>query len=85
MIGEKLIELRKKNNLNQSDVCDCLKIKRSTYSGYETNSANPSIETIIKLAKFFKVSTDYLLGYKVDDKDKVKQVLIEQGLLNREI
>ena len=56
----KLIELRKKNNLTQSDVANFLKVARTTYSAYEQKANMPDIETLKKLSQFYKVSLDYL-------------------------
>lgn len=56
-----LKKLRKERNLLQSDIAKALNIPPSTYGGYELGAANPSIETLIKLANFYNVSLDYLL------------------------
>ncbi len=39
-----------------------LNIKQQSYSRYEYGTGEPNLETLVKLAKFFEVSTDYLLG-----------------------
>jgi len=39
-----------------------LKINRVTYQGYEKGKHDPNLDTLIKLADFYKTSTDYLLG-----------------------
>ncbi|MCX7746594.1 MAG: helix-turn-helix domain-containing protein [Clostridia bacterium] len=61
-IGEKLKELRKEKKITQKDVYDFLKIDQTTYSKYENNKNEPDLDTVKKLADFFNVSTDYLLG-----------------------
>jgi transcriptional regulator with XRE-family HTH domain len=58
----KLKELRDENNISQKEIADFLKVKQNTYSQYETGKRQLSIDTLIKLAKFYKVSTDYILG-----------------------
>lgn len=57
-----LKEIRKRKNLSQTEVADLLKISQSNYSKYEKGTIEPNIETIIKLANIFNVSTDEILG-----------------------
>ena len=59
-----LKEIRKKNNKNQKEVADYLNVMQSTYSGYESGRVEMGGETIIKLAKYFDVTTDEILGVK---------------------
>ena len=58
----KLKELREENNLKQIDLAEYLNIKQNTYSQYESEKRQLPIDVLIKLAKFYKVSTDYILG-----------------------
>lgn len=60
--GERLKELRKKKGLSQKELTDRLNLNRSTYARYETSSTQPDYETLEKLADFFEVTTDYILG-----------------------
>lgn len=62
MISKRLRELRETNNFLQKDVAKFLNITTSAYGYYEQGKRNPDIETISKLADFFNVSADYLLG-----------------------
>ena len=62
MMGETLKKLRKEKNLSQTEIAKILGIPQKTYSDYETDKSNPKVETLIKLADFYKTSTDYLLG-----------------------
>ena len=57
----KLKELREENNLTQSQIADYLNIKQNTYSQYENEKRQLPIDVLIKLAKLYKVSTDYIL------------------------
>ena len=57
----RLKELREENNLTQTQVAELLNVKQNTYSQYETEKRQLSIEILIKLAKLYKVSTDYIL------------------------
>ncbi len=71
--SNRLISLRKEQNLTQEDLAKVIQKKRSTVSGYETEGKEPDLETICFLAHFFGVSTDYLLGYS-DERNHVEQV-----------
>ena len=57
----KIKELREENNLTQQTVADFLNIKQNTYSQYENEKRQLPIDVLIKLSKFYKVSTDYIL------------------------
>jgi transcriptional regulator with XRE-family HTH domain len=54
-------ELREENGLTQQAVAEFLNVKQNTYSQYENGKRQLSIDLLIKLAKFYKVSTDYIL------------------------
>ncbi len=59
---ERLVELRKLNNLTQRQVADYLKIAQPSYIRYENGSSQPSLESLVKLADLFETSIDYLCG-----------------------
>ena len=65
-IGKRLEMLRKNKKLTQNDMAKFLGITRQGYGNYESGSREPDNETLQKLADFFEVSTDYLLG-RTDD------------------
>jgi transcriptional regulator with XRE-family HTH domain len=60
MVGERLKKLR--GNMTQEDIAKFLGISRARYSHYENGRSEPDNETLKKLADFFNVTTDYLLG-----------------------
>lgn len=55
-------ELREDRDLRQTDVAEQVGIDQKTLSNYETGKTNPDSFAIIKLAEFFGVTCDYLLG-----------------------
>ncbi len=61
---EILKEERKKRNLTQAEVSKKLSLSQSAYAKYETGDAIPTTESLIKLADFYNLSVDYLLGRK---------------------
>ncbi len=71
MLGERLKELRKRRNLRQLDIAEMLGVSRTTYTQYEIGLTEPDIDTIKKLAQFFGVSTDVLLGNQEKHKDDI--------------
>jgi transcriptional regulator with XRE-family HTH domain len=62
LIGKILKELRIQNNLNQSELGNIIGISRSIIGHYENEQNSPPIDVLEKLADYFNVSTDYLLG-----------------------
>lgn len=60
--GDVLAELRQDRNLLQKDIARLVNVSVSTVSNYETGAHFPDIDTIMKLADFFEVPIDYLLG-----------------------
>ena len=60
-------ELREDKDLRQIDVANATGIDQKTLSNYETGKTNPDSHAIIRLAEFFGVTTDYLLGVSVSN------------------
>lgn len=58
----KLKELRKLNNQSQEDIAKYLHTTQTTYGRYELETSEPTIETLCKLADYYNVSLDYLVG-----------------------
>lgn len=76
-IGERIIQLRKKHDLSQSELAKKAEVSRTIIGNYERNANTPSIEVLIKLAKVFNVSVDYLIGegqLSALDKDLLKRI-----------
>ncbi|WP_443725839.1 XRE family transcriptional regulator [Ruminococcus callidus] len=62
MIGDTLKRLRTKKGLTSEELCSKIGIKGGSYRNYERNDRKPDYDTLVKLADFYGVSTDYLLG-----------------------
>ena len=62
IIINRIRTLREDRDLRQIDVSNATGIDQKTLSNYETGKTNPDSFAIIKLAEFFNVTTDYLLG-----------------------
>ena len=55
-------DLREDNDLTQSEIAKILGCTQQTYSRYETGEITIDINSLIKLAKFYNTSLDYLVG-----------------------
>ena len=62
LFGQKLLELRKKSGKSQTDIAKVLGITQPAYQNYENGRREAGYATITKLADFYGVTTDYLLG-----------------------
>lgn len=60
--GDILKTLRKNNGLTQSELGRRVGLSKAVVSKYETGIGYPNFETLIRIAKYFGVTTDYLLG-----------------------
>ena len=58
----RLKDLREDHDLSQQQVADYLGMKQPQYSRYERGYRDIPTDILIKLAKFYKTSTDYILG-----------------------
>ena len=54
--------LREQHNLSQTDLAKILNISRQSYNFYENEKRDPDTAMLIRIADFFNVSLDYLLG-----------------------
>jgi len=61
-IGSKIMTLRKKFNLSQSELAKKVEVSRTIIGNYERNENAPSVDILLKIAKTFDVSIDYLIG-----------------------
>ena len=62
MVFERIRNLREDNDKKQQELADYLNVKQTTYSKYELGQVNIPIEVFMKLADYYDVSVDYLLG-----------------------
>ena len=70
-----LKKLRKRIGANQKEIATKIGITDKTYANYENGNTEPNIQTIIKLADYFHITTDELLG-------RNQKNVIDKGLLN---
>lgn len=82
-INERILKLRKQKNLTQQQLADGIGYGRGQVAKWEKKLADPSIEHVIALADFFKVSCDYLLrGYENADLPLGRKLNLPQDALD---
>ena len=59
---QRIKDLREDYDLNQQDVAEMLHVSQATYSRYESGVLDIPSSSLIKLADYYKVSVDYILG-----------------------
>ena len=79
-IGNNLKLLRKRLKKSQEEVANDLKLTRSSYSGYENGVAQPSLESLIHLSKYYKVSIDDLVKKNFATYNENELSKIDQGV-----
>ena len=62
MIYKRIRDLRADNNYTQKELSKILNCSQQVYSNYELGQRDIPTDILIKLAKFYNVSTDYILG-----------------------
>lgn len=72
LIGEKLLELRKKKGLSQEEAANILNVSRQTISKWETDQSTPDFDKIVPICELYEISTDELLkGIKTEENIEV--------------
>ena len=66
-LGNKILALRKKNNITQEELAEKLNVTRQTISKWELGETAPDIKQAKELSKFFKVSIDELVDNDIKD------------------
>ena len=59
---QRLKDLREDKDMKQAEIAEILGIRQTVYSRYERGFQNIPLEHLLKLADFYNVSTDYILG-----------------------
>lgn len=68
---QRIQDLRVDSDLSQKQISEILHISQRSYSHYETGSRGIPIEMLIRLADYYDISVDYLLG-RTDRKEMLK-------------
>lgn len=78
----KLKELRKEHKLSMKELGKILGLSESTISLYEAGKREPDIKTLIKMADYFKVSVDVLIGRNETNEDDILDTEHGEGTLD---
>lgn len=62
VFAKRLKELRLEKKLTQVQLAEMLLIRQQSYIRYEYGTGEPDLETLVRLARIFNVSVDFLLG-----------------------
>lgn len=68
MLYKRIRDLREDKDIPQRKMAEYLQIHQTTYSDYELGNLNVPVDVLIKLAKFYETSIDYLVGLTDNDK-----------------
>ncbi|ATD55429.1 helix-turn-helix domain-containing protein [Clostridium chauvoei] len=86
-LADRLKELRKSNNLTQTELGKILGVGKTTISMYENGNSTPNDEIKLKISEYFNVSIDYLLGktnirnyVEITAEDKINKLIEESGI-----
>jgi transcriptional regulator with XRE-family HTH domain len=83
IIGERLSQLRKDKGLFQKDLARILGISRKSVSQYERELRSPPDDLKIKIANYFNVSLDYLMGLtKIEHYDENRYLILPANAPN---
>ena len=66
-LNENIKRLRTKAGLNQVEFAKKMGVTKQCVSNWENDNVVPSVEMLVKLADFFKVTTDFLLGRETEN------------------
>lgn len=75
-LGEKILEMRTKANISQSDLANALNVSRQSVSKWETNSSKPELDKLMKMSEIFNISLDELVyGDKKESGDDSEELI----------
>lgn len=81
LLGERIREIRKKNNLNQEEFGKLFNVSQNTVSVWEQNQAKPDTDQLIAIVNKFDVSLYDLLGIEIDKVLLINKFLKELGIM----
>ena len=83
MFGQKLKKLRESDNISQVKFAKEIGFSQASIAAWENGTREPGLETLLKIALYFNVSVDYLIGNKaIKEKSPSKITSEEQALLD---
>lgn len=80
---QRLKEIREDRDLTQKEICRILNISQVVYSRYETGIRLIPIDKLVKLAEYYKVSIDYILGLTDEIKPYPRSIISLKNKINQ--
>lgn len=95
MFAKRLIDLRENKNIFQKDLANILNVEQATVSQWENGKRIPDSETLIKIANYFNVTVDFLIGndkkgittfkeQEMKEKEILKKLLVKNGYMKED-
>lgn len=84
MFAVRIKNLRQSKELTQVQLAEKLGVKKQSISNWENDNIMPSVDMLVRIADFFQVSTDYLLGRDIQE-PSAPHMLDITGLTPRQI
>lgn len=95
MFAKRLIDLRENKNIFQKDLANILNVEQATVSQWENGKRIPDSETLIKIANYFNVTVDFLIGndkkgittfkeQEMKEKEVLKKLLVKNGYMKED-
>lgn len=85
MLGDRIKRLRKRNQRTQKEAAESIGVSRSSYSHIENNRNEPDCETLKRIAVYYGVTTDYLLGHNILKWETNKDLMDLEELLSSDV
>ena len=76
--GKRLIELRENRNISRKELAEIMEVPYTTLRNYETDAREPGHLFLIKLSKYFNVTTDFLLDVEEAKSKSVKSSVADE-------
>lgn len=95
MFAKRLIDLRENKNIFQKDLANILNVEQATVSQWENGKRIPDSETLIKIANYFNVTVDFLIGndkkgittfkeQEMKEKEVLKKLLVKNEYMKED-
>ena len=79
IFAKRIYLLRKAKGLSLAEVAEQVNITHQSLGLYENRQRTANIETLVKIAKYFNVSTDYLLGFSEEKLIKIEKKVLAKS------
>ena len=80
-VNNKLLEWREFYGYKQQQVAEAMGVQRATYANYECGRRSPDIDGLVKLARFYRISLDELVGCNTSRADNLALMPRDRELL----